>query len=256
MGVWTRAISFLRIAAVAGALVLVSAAPGAGAAPDGTVPKGDTGDQADLLDTLNALTTTSHNVVMTTNTSTIKGSVDPARKAASIVATSGDLEVDEVVDDGQVWLKMDLGKDANSQLGITGDQWMRLEPAKLTANNNLPIQSDASDPIDMKGIFAAAADVKRINDTTFSGTLDLTAITGHNTPDPDEVAQAGAAATKTPFTVTTDDQGRISNLTVDTSGFDPDLGVRVDYSDYGAGTPVTDPASTSEAPDSVYTVFN
>jgi hypothetical protein len=256
MGRWQRGIAVLRAAGLAGVLVLAVAAPAAAtAAPAAAAPKGDN-DRADLLDTISALATTSHDVIMKTTNSTITGSVDPGGKAATIVATSGDLEVDEIVDDGHVWLKMDLGKDTNSQLGITGDQWMELEPTKLTANNNLPIQPDASDPIDMTGIFAGLVNVKRDSDTSFSGTLDLTRVNGHNSPDPDEVAQAGAAATKTPFTVTTDDQGRITNLTVDTSGYDPGLGVTVDFTDYGAASPITDPASSVTAPDSVYTVFN
>jgi len=234
----------------------VSTAAAIGGNSGGAAPRSDPNDEADLRDTISALTTTSHNVAMTTPISTIKGSVDPAAKAAAIVATSGDLEVDEVVDDGQVWLKMDLGKDANSQLGISGNDWMALDPQKLSANNNLPIHADASDPIDMAGILAGVADAKRVDDTTFTGHLDLTKVSGHNTPDPDEVAQAGAAATATPFTVTTDDQGRILRFTVDTSGFDPGLGVAVDYSDYGAADPISDPASSSPAPDSVYSVFN
>src|SRR6185369_11047345 len=130
----------------------VSTAAAIGGNSGGASPRSDPNDEADLPDTISALTTTSHNVAMTTPSSTIKGSVDPAAKAAAIVATSGDLEVDEVVDDGQVWLKMDLGKDANSQLGISGNDWMALDPQKLSANNNLPIHADASDPIDMAGI--------------------------------------------------------------------------------------------------------
>ena len=133
---------------------------------------------------------------------------------------------------------------------------MTIDPAKLSATNHLPIQADASDPIDMPGILASVADVNRVNDTTFKGTLDLTQVSGHNQPDPDQVARAGDAAKQTPFTATNDASGRITNLTVDTSGFDAGLGVTIDYSDYGAGTPIADPAANSAAPDSVYSVFN
>ncbi len=216
----------------------------------------DGGDRADLLGTLGALGTTSHDVVMTTSDSTIKGSVDPEARAASIAATSGDLEVDEVVHNGHVWLRMDLGRDANSQLGIIGGQWMSMDPAKMSATNHLPIQPDASDPIDMRGIFAGIVDVTHAHPTTFTGTLDLTKVAGRNAPDPDEVARAGEAATRTPFTVTTDDQGRIATLSVDTSAFDPALGVTVAYSGYGNATPITDPTGDVPAPDSVYSVFN
>ena len=99
---------------------------------------------------------------------------------------------------GQVWLKMDLGNDANSQLGISGsDQWMSARARRSSAPTTIcRSTSDAVGP----DRHEAASSPQR---PTPSGrrhhvspaTLDLTAVSGHNTPDPDEVAQAGVAAT-------------------------------------------------------------
>jgi hypothetical protein len=230
----------------AGSGVTGSAAPAAASPADVT----------DLTAAIAPLKTTSHDVVMTTHDSRLKGSVDPARHAASLVATAGDLELDEVVDNGQVWLKMDLGASTNSQLGISKDQWMKLDPGKLNTDNNLPIRVNGSDPIDMPGIVAGVTSVTRVDPTHLKGVVDLTKVTGHNTPDPDEVKQAGDAAKAAAYTVATDTDGRITSFRVDTRSFDPALSVDIGYSRYGAASAITDPSTSVPAPDGVYSVFN
>lgn len=230
--------------------------PAAGSPVVGSPAVGSPADVADLAVAIAPLKTASHDVVMTTHDSRLKGSVDPSRHAASLVATAGDLELDEVVDNGQVWLKMDLGADTNSQLGISKDQWMKLDTSKLKTDSNLPIQVNGSDPIDMPGIIGGVTSVTRVDANHLKGVLDLTKMTGHNTPDPDEVKQAGDAAKAAAFTVATDAQGRITNFRVDTRSFDPALTVDIGYSRYGAASAITAPSTSVPAPDSVYTVFN
>jgi hypothetical protein len=98
--------------------------------------------------------------------------------------------------------------------------------------------------------------IRQIDASHLAGTIDLTRITGHTRPDPDEVAKAGAAAKKVPFTITADPLGRITRFTVDASAFDPILSLRVVYSDYGAGTPIATPPTSVPAPQNVYSLFN
>ena len=69
----------------------------------------------------------------------------------------------------------------------------------------------------------------------------------------------GTKAQAVPFTATVDDQGRLSALKIDLSTVDAALSpVQTTYSDYGTTVTVTrpDPAQTTEAPDSVYQLFN
>jgi hypothetical protein len=219
-------------------------------------PSGNPASVADLNAAIAPLKTTSHDVTMITNDSSFRGSVEPSRHAASLVAEAGNLHLAEVVDNGKVWLKMDLGAAANRQLGISGDQWMTLDPSKLATDNNLPIQVDGSDPIDMPGILAGVTSVTRVNPTQFKGTMDLGKVQGHNTPDPDAVRQAGTPAKSAPYALTTDPQGRITAFAVDTRSFDPSLSVEVGYTRYGAASPITEPTNAIPAPDSVYSVFN
>jgi hypothetical protein len=253
-----------RIAKFALTGVLISVPVVAAAAPAGAqriadspaAPSPTPADISDLAATFAPLKTTSHDVIMKTRDSTLKGSVDPARHAASLVATAGELELDEVVDSGQVWLKMDLGDVANKQLGISPDKWMKLDSTKLVNDNNLPVRADGSDPIDMPGILAGVTTVSRVDATHLAGTLDLTKVTGHNAPDPDAVKRSGDAAKSVAYAATTDNQGRITVFRVDTTSFDPGLTVAIGYSNYGAPSAITKPANAIPAPDSVYSVFN
>jgi hypothetical protein len=108
----------------------------------------------------------------------------------------------------------------------------------------------------MRGIMTGMTSLHRIDANHLGGTLDLARVTGHTLPDPEEVARAGAAATKAPFTVTADAQGRITDFRVDTKAFDPTLSLDVVFSNYGAGAPIVSPATTVPAPKNVYTLFN
>jgi hypothetical protein len=133
---------------------------------------------------------------------------------------------------------------------------MQLDTAQIAADNQLLVQPDGSDPVDLPGIMTGVTAIHRIDATHLAGTIDLTRITGHTRPDPDEVKKAGAAAKKVPFTITADALGRVTNFTVDANAFDPILSVNVTFSDYGSGAAVTTPPASVPAPQNVYSLFN
>lgn len=208
-----------------------------------------------LRATVKALDTTSHNVTMTTQGSQSRGSVDPVAGTSAVVVTQDAAEFDETVAGGTTWVKLNIDPDTNSELGISAQKWMLLDPTRLAPDNTLPIPSTGADPIDMPGILASVRNVTQIDPQHFRGTLDLTAVSGRNTPDPEEVAQAGAAATAVPFTATADASLRITEFKVDASGFDSGLSLDVTYSGWGNPSPVATPLAAVPAPDDLYDIF-
>ncbi|HEY1485706.1 MAG TPA: hypothetical protein VGF84_06360 [Micromonosporaceae bacterium] len=254
----------LIIALAAGVIALVVAAPsaiaahrppGAGAAQPMAEPSGPV-DLDPLSAMTTALRTTGHNVTMTTQGSTMVGAVDPAHGAADADAKGFGLDLDEVVVNGQIYVKVDLGASTDQQDGIMPNVWMRLDPKQINAANELLVQPNASGPVDIAGIAAGITELRRDDARHLEGTIDLTKISGHTTPDPDEVTRAGTAATRVPFAVTADANGRITRFQVYAGTFDPGLSLRVDYSGYGSPHAIAAPASSVPAPPSIYALFN
>ncbi len=208
-----------------------------------------------LTASVNSLETVSHNVSMRTQGSMSRASVDPIAGTSAVVVTQDAEEFDETVAGGTIWVKLDIDPDTNDSLGISPQNWMVMDSKRLASDNTLPLQSDGSDPIDMPGILGGIADVRQTDPRHFDGTLDLTKVAGRNTPDTDEVRQAGEAATAVPFTVTLDAGLRIVAFSVDASKFDPGLSIDVNYSDYGNPSPVATPLSAIAAPDDLYDIF-
>jgi len=213
-------------------------------------------DFSPLLAMTSALKTTGHDVSLSTQGSTMTGSVDPADDKASAVAKSSGLEIDEIVANGNVYIKANLGTDLDTQAGISPDVWMQLDPSQVQPDNQLLVQPDGTDPVDMPGIMTGITDLKQTAPQNIEGTIDLTQITGHTLPDPDEVTQAGPAATHVPFTVRADPSGRIAEFQVYADSFDPALSLDVSYSNYGAQSAINAPASSIPAPATLYSLFN
>ena len=243
----------IAAAAIAAAAAGSASAPPAGAAqPPAPAPAPDLGP---LNAMTAALASTPHKIVMSTPGSSTTGAVDPAHHAARAVATTAEFEIDEVVSGGMVDVKANLGTETNGQLGITPTVWMKLDTSKLSPDNALLIQPDGTDLVDLAGIENGMTSLHAVDARHLTGTIDLTQVTGHTVPNPQEVLQAGTPATRAPFRVTADAQGRISEFTVDTSSFDPALGLDVRYSDYGAPEQVVLPGSSAPAPASIYQIF-
>ncbi|HKD98582.1 MAG TPA: hypothetical protein VKB69_13465 [Micromonosporaceae bacterium] len=202
------------------------------------------------------LTDTGHNVTMKTIGAVTTGSVDPARRITAVaISEDGVTEFVEMVVHGTVYVRMDIDPTTNDQMGVDPKTWMRLDGRKIAADSALPLLPTAVDPVDMPGILDGVTAVKRVDATNYVGTIDLAKVDGHNRPDPIEVQVAGKPATRAPFRLTTDDQGRIAQFSVNTNGFDPTLSLDVSFTNYGTQDTVTPPGSSVPAPASVYALF-
>jgi hypothetical protein len=256
--------------AVSASAAPVSAAPAAPAtaapataAPANTVPTSaplsasagalDLGPMAAMTA---ALSTTGHDTTMTTRSSTTVGAVDPADHTASAVAKGSGAEIDEIVANGKIFVRADLGTELDQEGGISPTVWMRVDPGQIGKTNELLIQPDGSDPVDMAGIMTGITALERVDGHHLHGTIDLTKVSGHTQPDADEVSRDGAAVARVPFTVTADAHGRISMFHVDADSFDPSLSLTVAYTDYGSPSRITPPATSVPAPATVYGLFN
>lgn len=230
------------------------AASGAVAADAAVVPAADPGLAA-LRASLSGLNTMSHNVQMSTLQSVVRASMDPANGSGTLFDQEGPSQFVETVVDRQIWLKINIDSQTNSQLGITPTMWLALDMSRVPPHNALPIPADASDPIDMPGILNGVTSVDHPAPTVFTGTLDLTKITGRNQPDKGEVQRAGPGARSAPFTASTDANNRLVEFHVDSSGFDVGLSLDVTYSAYGAASRVQAPTSSVPAPDALYSIL-
>jgi hypothetical protein len=203
-----------------------------------------------------ASSTTGHDTTMTTRSSTTVGAVDPADHTASAVAKGSGAEIDEIVANGKIFVRADLGTELDQEGGISPTVWMRVDPGQIGKTNELLIQPDGSDPVDMAGIMTGITALERVDGHHLHGTIDLTKVSGHTQPDADEVSRDGAAVARVPFTVTADAHGRISMFHVDADSFDPSLSLTVAYTDYGSPSRITPPATSVPAPATVYGLFN
>jgi hypothetical protein len=213
-------------------------------------------DLAALTAMASALGTTGHNVMMRTEASTMKGAVDPAHKTSMATVSNGTISIDEIVSNGKVFVRANFGPNIDSQLGIAPDAWMMMDPARIMPNNALLIQPNGTEPVDLAGISTGITSLTRTDPQHLKGTIDLTKVTGHTVPNPDEVSKAGLKATSVPFTVRADSSGRISELAVTADAFDPALSLDVLYTDYGSPTAISVPTGSTPAPDNMYSVFN
>jgi hypothetical protein len=94
------------------------------------------------------------------------------------------------------------------------------------------------------------ADVTDAGNGSYQGTIDLTKVAGSGV----SVDVLGGKGNKVPFTAKVDDQGRLTELTIDLSTIDAQLGkMTTTYSDFGATVTVAAPpaADVVEAPESL-----
>ncbi len=186
------------------------------------------------------------------------GTVDP-RKRTGTINTSGladgmPASIDAVLVSPDIWIKVDLGAAANQQYGIPPKSWMKVDASKISKGKALPFDlANLGDALDLGGLLAGVT-AHRSDTHTLTGTIDLTRATGVSAPDPAAVARAGDRARAVPFQATVDDQGRLTRITVDGGSADPNLAVRISFSDYGTSADVSRPNDNEIAPtpDSVY----
>jgi hypothetical protein len=164
------------------------------------------------------------------------GLMDPPAKTADLTLSLGTA--------GQLRLLMDH---SDGYLKVTGQpnapqKWLHLDSATL-GQGQLNLMPDG-DPGGANRMLKNVADVQRTGGNTYAGTIDLTKAGDKNT------AALGEKAKAIPFTATKDDQGRLTELTIDMSGIQVALGkVKTTYSDFGTAVSVQKPtaAETQEA---------
>jgi hypothetical protein len=154
----------------------------------------------------------------------------------------------------QLWVRINVG---NLNFGgIDPTKWMPIDRAKL--NQALQFEFYQPDVFDFAGLLGEVSNVTRTDASHIDGTVDLTAATGISRPDQVTLATAGAVAKTTPFTVTLDDQGRMTALDITGSGQGIGLTEDVAFSSYGSVGLISAPAAADivAPPPGVYDLLN
>jgi hypothetical protein len=204
------------------------------------------------------LTQTTYKYTLSSSGLTGEGSADPVGKKISLSmggTQSGiNVKMDFVLIGSDLYAKLDFGG-KNSMLSIP-TKWMHLDQTKLK-NTNLGFDPSAGDPTETSALFDGLVDAQRVDATHYTATFDLTKASG-SAVDADTLKKLGDKGKSVPGTVTLDEQGRITSLTVDLSSVDPNLSIKNTFSDYGSPVSVSAPpaADTVEAPDAVYKIFS
>lgn len=259
---------FATVAAVAGlgagcAQTSTSDTSGSGASGAPSVAPTGTGSTAQdaLLGSVQRLSQTTYRYRSVSGELVANGAADPVAKKSSSKLTGtnkGNLLTIEMASiDTDLWLRLNLGAD-NSRLGIATDKWLHVDTARLGANSTLPVDPSGGAAI-AGGLLAGVVDVQSPDNRHFAGTVDISKA---GAVAAQLLDQAGATPRPVPsaglaFTAEADDQGRLTNLTVDLSSVATGLRLALSFSDFGAPVTVArpDPAEVAEAPASVYNLF-
>jgi len=189
------------------------------------------------------------------------GSIDPQAKKATLNEQGNiagqKLNISATQDGTSLYVKLDLGP-MTKQLGIDPTKWMQLDESKMTGKDALPFDLSKGDAMDLTGLLSKVDDVKQPDATHLTGTVDLAAATGVNSPDSSDLSKAGKLADNVPFTLTLDSQGRPTNLVIQGAKDLKNLTVTMAFSNFGQASPINPPAAadTVPAPASIYKFMN
>jgi hypothetical protein len=144
--------------------------------------------------------------------------------------------------------------------GVTkAGTWTHLDVSRLPNGTTFGLRPGQVDPANTAQALSSATDVQQTGSGSYSGTLDLTKVLGIGGIDQVTVDGMGAAASKVPFTVGLDAQGRPSEMTITLPPVNGKQNPPIDilYTDYGTPVSVSKPAASeiTEAPDNVYTTL-
>jgi hypothetical protein len=187
---------------------------------------------------------------------TASGEADPKAGNARMAMDMGALgdgnkiELRKVGND--VYVK--FGGAVGQMLGSKSDkEWMHVDASKLPAGSSFTIMAP-DDPAGTKKLIAGMTGVERVGEHGYRGSLDPAKAPGYN-----KDARKTLGNTLVPFTATTDDQGRLVELTLDMSALGasgaagglaalPGAGkIKTTYSDFGTKVSVeAPPAATVE----------
>jgi hypothetical protein len=151
-----------------------------------------------------------------------------------------------------------IDKDLYVQVpGLTkAGTWTHVDGARLPADANIGLRPGQIDPVNTASLLSSTTDVHSTGSNSFAGTLDLTKAAGLAGISKVTIDGYGAAASQVPFTAGLDDQGRLSELTINVPAVNGQQAQPIDalYTDYGSPVTVQRPAASAvtEAPDSIY----
>jgi hypothetical protein len=207
---------------------------------------------AAIASSTRALGQTSYTFSVHSRGLTGQGAADPTHQQATISLSSplqsGTATMDLVLLNQQAWLKVS---------GLTGipASWMHLDVSRI--GNGLGVSLTGNDPVDTSSLLAGVVSAQQVDDRHYTAIIDLTKA-GGVAVDPATVAKLGDRAKAVPAKITVDDQGRLTDLTLDLASLDASLSpLEISYSGYGDPVNVTQPAATGvvEAPDALYHLF-
>ena len=199
------------------------------------------------------LGTTSFKVTATSGSGfKLTGAVDPVQGTgtADLSATGPNAEVNVKT--------LLAGQDLYLQVpGITkAGTWTHVDVSRLPEGANVGLRPGQIDPVNTSNLLSSSTDVRATGDNSYAGTLDLSKAIGLAGVSQVTIDETGAQAQKVPFTAKLDEQGRLSELTVDIPATKGQTAqpLEVRYTDYGVPVSVTKPAASeiTEAPDSLY----
>jgi len=180
---------------------------------------------------------------------TASGVADPKAGNAEMSMDMGALGEDNKIELRKVGddIFMKFGGSAGQLLGSkNGKPWMHVDATKLPEGSSFAIMSP-DDPAGTKKMITAMTAVERVGTNGFRGTLDLAKSPTYNKKDS---LKSLAGNTLVPFTASTDDQGRLVELTLDMSALGASSGagavpgggkVKTTYSDFGTKISVAAP---------------
>ncbi|GAA0802420.1 hypothetical protein [Spirilliplanes yamanashiensis] len=228
--------------------VSVSPSPGASSgAPADPAAAAALGDAAAKLGTTPfKVTVTSGPALTITSRVDAPGGVGTSN--ARYTAGGADITVEALLADQDLYVKVP---------GVTeAGKWVHVDVARLPEGANVGLVPGRIDPTNTAELLSSTTDVRSTGPGSYAGTLDLTKAAGVAGVDKVMIDGYGQAASAIPFRAGVDDQGRLSELTLDLPALNgrPVQPLEVLYTDYG--TPVTAAKPTAaeivEAPESLY----
>jgi hypothetical protein len=198
---------------------------------------------------------------------TSTGEVDPTAKGLHIASEYKDkdlgftMRMAFLVVDQESWVKIKFtGTEGLTGLPKLPNKWLRLDPAKITDTESVPLAFDGPDPINAESLLHAVVSANDKGSGRFDGTVDLTKATGAEVVDADALKALGEAAKTVHFTATVDASGRLASIAVDVpaAGKTPAFKYTVTYADYGSAPTVSPPAAAEagDAPAAAYELLN
>jgi hypothetical protein len=256
----TAVLGVLLIAGLGLAACTTAGTPGTGTTTT-TPPQVSAADA--LTSALGKLKGQGYDVALNQEGNQVSGhaSVDPAKNSATqeIKGTVGGQMIDLAATqiDTNLWLKLDFGA-LNAQAGIDPTKWMLVDQSKITKADSKPFNFTGPDALGLAALLTSVTDVQRTDATHLTGTVDLTKATGPIKPSDDDIKAASGAAAAVPFTVTLDDQGRLTELKITADASHSALSEDFVFSNYGSPSAISAPAPADVVPasDTVYQILN